>query len=517
MKNSATAAAAVSAIIIIGTSCMVNEQNNKDNENTIILPEYSITTVSEDMPQTKITEEEYQCLLKPSTIPDKCSSRYGYYNLTDTEREVYDEIVSAAKAFQVDVKLNNHLSTEQLDKICKVLFIEEPELYFLTGDVTKYSVDNKVVRIQLNYKYNSMTVEQINSKVDDKVSEILQGIKPQMEDIDKVKYFHDYIVYNCVYTVKGDYISTAYGALVDGKALCEGYSRAFALLCNKVGIENIFIYGTTHYESGTNIPHIWNMVKLDGEWYNIDVTNDDPPPAEGKEFLGYDFIIFNNFCFPASELTNTEVDSRYYNFPKADSTKYNYFNYYGYYAESYDEGINIFTNSYKYAVKNDRSFVRVKFKNFDDYQNVVQYLMVNKNIFAIETVKRVNHIEYLKDDEHKILQVRISTDVNQKENQQIVSSIIQSGNNTQKYTELYATNYDDGLLLFIKAYMECADSDLDYFKITYKNQADYEKTIQYLFLEKNIFGIDTDNRVREIQYQKDDGTFTIIVAVKTEE
>ncbi len=62
----------------------------------------------------------------------------------------------------------------------------------------------------------------------------------------------------------------AYGALVEGSAVCEGYAKAFMELAGACGIETKMIIGKT-YE-----PHAWNLVKLDdGEWYHVDVTYAD--------------------------------------------------------------------------------------------------------------------------------------------------------------------------------------------------------------------------------------------------
>lgn len=57
---------------------------------------------------------------------------------------------------------------------------------------------------------------------------------------------------------------------VDGKAVCEGYSKAFQLLCNKAKIDCVLLSGTADSDN-----HAWNGVKIGGDWYQIDVTWDD--------------------------------------------------------------------------------------------------------------------------------------------------------------------------------------------------------------------------------------------------
>lgn len=62
---------------------------------------------------------------------------------------------------------------------------------------------------------------------------------------------------------------TAYGVVMDGVGVCQSYSLAYNILCRKAGIECINVYSN-------GIGHMWNMVKIGGEWYNVDVTYDDP-------------------------------------------------------------------------------------------------------------------------------------------------------------------------------------------------------------------------------------------------
>lgn len=99
-------------------------------------------------------------------------------------------------------------------------------------------------------------------------------------DYDRVKFFHDELV-------TGNRYDTTYSryklvnALGERVCVCDGYSKAFQLLCKGVGIECIYVSGTT--EGGSDSGHSWNKVKLDGEWYNIDVTWDDPLPDGGPD------------------------------------------------------------------------------------------------------------------------------------------------------------------------------------------------------------------------------------------
>lgn len=103
-------------------------------------------------------------------------------------------------------------------------------------------------------------------------------IREEMTDFEKEMQIIQYLVGNVTYPyarylahadTKDDH--SAYGALVLGEAVCEGYAEAFCWLADACDLESRFIYGWHNNEL-----HDWNMVKLDGNWYQLDITSDDP-------------------------------------------------------------------------------------------------------------------------------------------------------------------------------------------------------------------------------------------------
>lgn len=68
----------------------------------------------------------------------------------------------------------------------------------------------------------------------------------------------------------------AYGALVNHKAVCAGYAKAFELLARECDLQTMIITGTGITDKGESGPHAWNQICLDNEWYNVDVTWETP-------------------------------------------------------------------------------------------------------------------------------------------------------------------------------------------------------------------------------------------------
>lgn len=82
----------------------------------------------------------------------------------------------------------------------------------------------------------------------------------------------------------------AYGALINHKATCAGYAKAFELLGRACNLQTMIITGTGINDKGLSGPHAWNQICLDGEWYNVDVTWETPIK---NEFINETDMEFN--------------------------------------------------------------------------------------------------------------------------------------------------------------------------------------------------------------------------------
>ena len=125
---------------------------------------------------------------------------------------------------------------------------------------------------------------------------------------DRLVSIHDYICQINTYVAGAPYCYSAYGALVDGRSVCEGYAEAFKLLCDKAGIDCILVTGLSlpDENNDTTEAHMWNFVRMDdGEWYAVDATWDDSDDIAGnyKYFLVGSETVIRGRKFKDSHLT----------------------------------------------------------------------------------------------------------------------------------------------------------------------------------------------------------------------
>ncbi len=111
-----------------------------------------------------------------------------------------------------------------------------------------------------------------------------------LDDLDKILLVHNYLIEKIDYDLSLQYNQFhEYNALVEGKAVCYGYARAFGLLMNKLGVETVTETG--RMTSNPRIRHAWNRVKINGKWYFIDLTWDDGREKEDLDLRYRNFMI----------------------------------------------------------------------------------------------------------------------------------------------------------------------------------------------------------------------------------
>ncbi len=202
------------------------------------------------------------------------------------------------------------------------------DLYEVTSDKRYLSYFNNFVHPYNNFKaievqhdsrgpvdlhikrlYSENEIEKLNAKIDNIWAE---KINPSMNQEQIIRTIHDNILNNSDYDqVRADAIGTEYeddfednnshraiGPLIEGKGICGGYSDAMSLFLYKMDIPNYRI---------SNEMHIWNYLKLDGEWLHLDLTWNNPTTDQGRSI-----IITTYFLITTDELRDIDDSTHHY-------------------------------------------------------------------------------------------------------------------------------------------------------------------------------------------------------------
>ena len=237
------------------------------------------------------------------------SSRYIYDSLQGHDKEVFHRIYSGVTNYKYKIRIGGMNEKEFNDLMMKFYCCGSE--FFYMSDLVKYQVngDGKIAEAYFNYDYYNKSADSMREQLAAAEDKILEGITDDMTDADKLKYIHDYLISNVTYDAEAMDCDNVYGALIKHRTHCQGFSKSVCCLCDRLGIESMLVTG----DAGGG--HMWNMVKVDGQWYNLDVTWDDPDMGRRK----FD----NYFLISDTKLSATHTKDSYMNYPSAPSD-YNY-------------------------------------------------------------------------------------------------------------------------------------------------------------------------------------------------
>ncbi len=179
-----------------------------------------------------------------------------------------------------------------------------PEYFSFTPTLTlkreiKSSKDGSITLTISNKNLIASDIQTMRKEFDESCDSILNElysygvITEETSTLDKVRIFYEYVALHCSYDYTYSVNSfTGYGAAVEGKAVCQGYTAMLNNLCRKAGLKVIGITGTI---LETDEAHMWSAVfnDLDSSWIYCDVTFGDTSLLNMGDKDSYDLTYFN--------------------------------------------------------------------------------------------------------------------------------------------------------------------------------------------------------------------------------
>ena len=288
---------------------------------------------SEDVTET--ATEVKAAAVAGLTEANPATSRYQFaeavrYQLLNTDQDditLYTKGIDEKACFELNYFLDStygksrqYVFQPMTNDMAKVtLTTEKSESYYVYQNI----VNGKPIP---NEEIQATTMAGVVRQIID------ENVNTSMSEYEKELALHDYMIYHCHYgdddRNKASY-HTAYGVLVDQVAVCQGYAYAFELLLNCVGVDCRYIVGDAGDPAES---HAWNQVCIDGKWYNVDSTWDDPVAEELVANEGY--LFFNISDDYLSKLQHTWIREDYRECTDMDM---NYFNVNGVLFDNYDQ------------------------------------------------------------------------------------------------------------------------------------------------------------------------------------
>jgi len=233
-------------------------------------------------------------------------------------------ITDAIRNFKNEVDVSDlGITISQADQDAMVDLYQEvmdgnPDLFYATGAFyfSYYKDTTQVQKIIFSYsEYYSKNEAGVLQVDMNKINayktartRALSVVKEGMTDVEKALVLHDYLTLNCAFDYE-NYLNherdpqhkipskslSSYGALVDGMAVDSGYAMAYAELLRNVGIPCYVV-------SGVEYGNTWNLIYVNGNWYHVDVSGDDPVKMYTADYDDMGWIAHDYFLLDDGDM-----------------------------------------------------------------------------------------------------------------------------------------------------------------------------------------------------------------------
>ena len=326
---------------------------------------------------------------------EKYSARYYYNQLTSDEKDLYNKLynrctelinnssINCNDTIQGDhvigqIVYNKNIKPQDLDEVFNVFEAENPQFFFLDVKYWYGTTSNYepffTLTIYPRYVSGSNRVAVAN-QLKNKVENWIKTVNQKKTTMQKMRSLENILDKNTIYQ-EGEIDQSVVSAVLEGKTVCAGYSKTYAMICNALGYESVCVTGSGHE---------WTRVRIGSKWYNVDATWDDNDSAN---IMGVDYFLVSDAKTKVDN-SNHELYAVWKGRVKAPTSNENYldpiFNikYYrnnnrdlqrelGYYDGSYldhfmetgmEEGRRASSNFDVYFYMNSYSDIRTKFGN----------------------------------------------------------------------------------------------------------------------------------------------------------
>lgn len=228
-----------------------------------------------------------------SRLPERLRTDYGTIYTALTDGFARDETVRIAEKSEtvigITIRLPEPIAREEAETLYTAVLYDHPSFFYVQGNYfLSDNTDSAVFRtLTLCYSMPADERRTARTALEAAVAAIRGQLPP--EPYDRELYLYDQLMERCFYDTAAaadmkatPQAYTAYGALVEGRAVCEGYARALQLLLTDAGFAGVPVTG---FDRGSQNGHMWNLVQVNGALYYLDATYDDSEEVPHHRFF----------------------------------------------------------------------------------------------------------------------------------------------------------------------------------------------------------------------------------------
>ena len=311
----------------------------------VILSGFTFSVSAKEIEYSSISITEYELSkTNPIMTLDEVEENPVSIDTEKLRQDIFDTVYNGGSELNI---YHFNIPLDNANILSNLIFDSMPELLKTVNKIyfSYYKGENTILFIKFDYSVTNDKFRNIYNKFNIAAKSMVSGLNNKyLTSVQKALVLHDRLAVRCEYDLQAaadledfnknntdnnavmpwDAAFCAYGALVEGSAVCQGYSEAYKYLLELVGIKSDLC-------SSVLLNHVWNIVYIDGKGYHVDVTWDDPVwQDDNGNYIQKpeDYIEHNNFLLSSLALfyNGHNFQGYYdYNFTPSDQKYDNYF------------------------------------------------------------------------------------------------------------------------------------------------------------------------------------------------
>lgn len=318
-------------------------------------------------------------------------NNYCYEHLNDVEKTVYTEIYGILKELDENILVSSK-DPDLIKKAFSCVMLDHPEIFYVTGySLTKYTKGDSIEHITFTgkYTYSKDEVKDFEEVVERVAAQCIQDCLGE-DEYAKVKYVYEWLISRCDYELGAENNQNILSVFVTNKTVCQGYAKAAQYLLNKMGVFCILCEG----QAMGSEAHVWNIVRIDGEHYYLDVTWGDATYTFNENQTDFKMpdINYEYMCVPYNVIAGTHAIYETVTLPVCNSMRDNYYVREGLYFEDVDE--SRLRYAFDRAYREGRDSVSIKCDTRNVYEEMERFLIDREHIFDyLQGNSKVNYVK----------------------------------------------------------------------------------------------------------------------------
>lgn len=213
-------------------------------------------------------------------------NHYYYDQLNKYHQSIYQAMLIGMSALENMIIIPRE-EMKILGDIFFKLRLDHPEIFYVVTFQCRAYKDSGNMQMLPEYLFDKATIKEQKKAMQARVEKLVR-LAPKGAEEDKEIYIHDFICSNIRYDkLKKPYSHEIIGPLGHGVGVCEGIAKSVKILCDALGIWCVIAVSEANPEKNIKYRHAWNIIKINGNYFHLDVTFDN---SLGNEEIRYDYF-----------------------------------------------------------------------------------------------------------------------------------------------------------------------------------------------------------------------------------